>query len=632
MSTEPTASVPASPSPGGAVDALILCALQDELDAVLASAGGAEAWEVRKDAENFRLHRRTLDNGRGGRLRVAVAWTGEMGRLRAASRAQQLIREVDPACVAMCGICAGDRSKVALGDVVVAERLWSPNEGSKEHVVEGKPAVTWHNLRTFDLEATWKMDAAFFAREMDVSALREARPRSRAYQRRWLLDALLAHEDGGVAPQDHAERKARCPDWREVVSATERAGLVERRGGKLSLTAEGRELAQNERVLNVDGIPEDPPFAVRVGAMATVDAVQEDRTLFERLRGLVRKTIAVEMEGTGVAEEAERAGRRSIVVKAVSDHADEEKDDSFQTFACRAAAEVLVAFLLKHLDPVDRTVDAKALMMRVDILVGEVEKDFEEDHRKATELFDAEQYEAARDAYNAMFERAKRMADATDRPTLREWAQKCLLNAAAATVNLQEMDEARSLLATVDASVLSPKNRLNLAEAEALVGAVEQAEKLMGETDVLDDESLQERVTEVRQRIAIRRGQVPDDLVSSRAVRVDAATALLGHGDSRPRSNDRSGPSGGQAGWAHRSFRRGRAHRCAPADHLRETSRRPFRARRAPGRGPSRAGGELRGASRTSPTAAHSAKPRPHRRRLPQYDQRGPAPDQALHR
>ncbi len=38
------------------------------------------------------------------------------------------------------------------------------------------------------------------------------------------------------------------------------------------------------------------------------------------------------------------------MVKAVSDHGDEDKDDGFRSFACLAAAEFLVAFLLQYVD------------------------------------------------------------------------------------------------------------------------------------------------------------------------------------------------------------------------------------------------------------------------------------------
>jgi WD40 repeat protein/nucleoside phosphorylase len=334
------------------VDVLILTALQDELEAVLAlGEDGPARWQERKDQQGFRCYRREVDNGRGGRLRIAAAWTGEMGGRTAAVRAQQLIGEFDPACLAMCGICAGYRKKVALGDVIVADQLYSYDEG-KVVAAEGKPAEVFHSLRTFDLQAAWKMDAAFLARELDLAELSRGRPRSRAAQRRWLLSALLAQDEaGGAAPASHPDRKSRCPDWTDVVRETQKAGLVALQGGRLSLAPAGREQALNDQVLHVDGLPEDPPFQVHVGAITAGVAVQEDPGLFERLRRLVRTTLGVEMEGAAIGDVAARFARRAIVVKAVSDHADQDKDDSFRGFACRASAEVLMAFLLKHVEP-----------------------------------------------------------------------------------------------------------------------------------------------------------------------------------------------------------------------------------------------------------------------------------------
>lgn len=348
----PLASSSASLPSAGAIDALILCALQDELEAVLAlGEGGPAGWTQQRDAMGFRCYLRRFDSSRGGQLRIAAAWTGEMGRLAAANRAQQLIRELDPACLAMCGICAGDRKKVALGDVIVADQLYSYDDG-KVQAGEGGPPLMWHSLRTFDLTATWKMDAAFLARELDLSGLKAARPLSRASQRRWLLSALLAHEAaGGLAPTNHAARKVRCPDWTDVIREAQRAGLVEVDSGKLRLTMRGQERAREDQLLYPDGLPEDPPFQVHVGAIATGATVQEDPTLFDRLRRLVRTTLGVEMEGAAIGEAAARFARPAIVVKAVSDHADHEKDDSFRKFSCRASGEVLMAFLQKHLNP-----------------------------------------------------------------------------------------------------------------------------------------------------------------------------------------------------------------------------------------------------------------------------------------
>ena len=119
----------------------------------------------------------------------------------------------------------------------------------------------------------------------------------------------------------------------------------------LALTEDGHKAVRKERRLYPKGRKVDRELRIEVGALATGKTVREDPELFERLARLVRSTIAVDMEGMAIAEVAERLGRRAIVVKAVSDHADHEKDDRYRAFACKASATFLLAFLLKHLDP-----------------------------------------------------------------------------------------------------------------------------------------------------------------------------------------------------------------------------------------------------------------------------------------
>lgn len=529
---EPAAPAPATSLTSGGVDVLILCALQDELDAVLAlGEGGRDRWAEQRDSKGFRCYRRTLDNERGGALRVAAAWAGEMGAVVAASRAQQLIGELNPACLSMCGICAGDREKVALGDVIVADQLYRYDEG-KVVAPEGKPAVMWNSLKTFDLEATWKMDAAFLRRELDFSDLGAARPRSRGSQRRWLLWALLSQEEGGVEVLRHPERKVRVPDWTRVVKAAQDTGLVALRAGKMSLTEEGKEQALNEQVLYVDGLPEDPLFQVHVGAIATGSAVQEDGGLFDRLRRLVRTTLGVEMEGAALGEVAARFGRKVLLVKAVSDHADEEKDDSFRGFACRASATVLVELLKRLVEPGERRGEShfKALAAYTEVLEDAVDQRFEEEHKRASQLFLECRYAEAREAYERIRSQAEPLAErasAVERPALRRWVEQCKLNEAAASLNLQEIDVAKTLLDTIDTGLLPPKMRLSLAEQRASLGDVDKAAAMLAEVEESGDERLRTRKVEIQQRIDICRDQIPEDLVAAAPVRLDATVAFL---------------------------------------------------------------------------------------------------------
>ncbi len=169
----------------GPVDVLIVTAVQDELDGLLAISG-REGWIETRDLGGFRYYLRSLPSERGGQLVFAAAWLGQMGERTAALRGQQLVTELEPECLAMCGICAGDPKKVARGDVIVADQLYPFDEG-KRVAEPGKEAVFYHAIRTFDLQATWKTDAAYMARELDLKALAEARPPSLLAQRRWLL-------------------------------------------------------------------------------------------------------------------------------------------------------------------------------------------------------------------------------------------------------------------------------------------------------------------------------------------------------------------------------------------------------------------------------------------------------------
>src|SRR5262249_3937478 len=161
--------------------------------------------------------------------------------------------------------------------------------------------------------------------------------------------ALYAHEaEGGPPPVSLAERKTRCPGWPLRTQEAIQDGLLALDAGVLSLTEKGRKLVLDERTIHPDELPDDPEIQVHVGAIATGKTVRKDPELFQRLERLVRTTIGVEMEGAAIGELARYFDKRGIVVKAVSDHGDMQKDDAFRKFACRASAEVLMAFLLDH--------------------------------------------------------------------------------------------------------------------------------------------------------------------------------------------------------------------------------------------------------------------------------------------
>ncbi len=338
------------------VDVLVVTALMDELDAVLELQVGGEgrsAWTLKRDRSGFPYHVREIENAHGEALRVAAALS-DMGESAAAVRAVGLIKDLDPVCLAMCGICAGRRGDVFLGDAIIADRVFSYDHGKFVATTAERDDEFFHDIKTYNLESTWKVEAQYFAREFQQNPkLTLERPPSKATQVRWLLHKLFAHETGnGPSPLDLPERDLNCPGWEESIEELRNSALIETKLGTLKLTEKGRSRVEEERLRDPNGRKaKDPAFRVHVGPIATGKTVREDPKQFERLKRHVRKVLGVEMEAAAIGLVAEELKRRSIIVKSVSDYADHEKDDAFRHFACHTAASVLMEFIRKHMRP-----------------------------------------------------------------------------------------------------------------------------------------------------------------------------------------------------------------------------------------------------------------------------------------
>jgi nucleoside phosphorylase len=330
-------------------DVLVVTALLDELTALHAVDGGAGKWAEARHPAGFVYHYRQIDT-----LWIAAVWAGEMGETATAVRATSLIDHLNPACLAMCGICAGNRSDVFLGDTIVADRIYSYDHGkliATKRSHSRREEQFLHDITTYNLDVLWRDDAAYFAQDPDfVKRMTRARPPSHERQEAWILGRLFDHAAGRCsAPIDDPERQTACPDWTNRIKALTRTKLICRSGSSLSLTPKGGGLVEKERVDYPDGHPGDPAFRIHVGPIATGKTVREDPEIFDRLRRFARKTIGIEMEAAAIGSVAHQFHRRAIVVKAVSDYGDHDKDDGYRAFAARAAAEVLMKLLRRQL-------------------------------------------------------------------------------------------------------------------------------------------------------------------------------------------------------------------------------------------------------------------------------------------
>lgn len=193
-------------------DVVILTAIKLEFDAVRkveADAVAGSSWEEAPGPSGLPVAYRRFA-GKGDRpLRVAVALAPDMGATAAVNTLLPLVEALRPRCVAMCGVCAGRRGKVALGDVVAADRLYYHDTGKQ------LPERVEQDLTTYKLRDDWKIALE----RMDPGALFGseawflARPLTTEWREQRVLvnigndDAELWAAAGGRAPSP-------CARWR----------------------------------------------------------------------------------------------------------------------------------------------------------------------------------------------------------------------------------------------------------------------------------------------------------------------------------------------------------------------------------------------------------------------------------
>src|SRR4051812_5133660 len=110
------------------VDVVIVTAVKDEYDAALLVNTGAwsgSAWRRETGPTGLEVALRTFRASDGKPLRVVLTRALETGGVATASAVEPLIAQYKPSCIGMCGVCAGRRGSVELGDVIVADRLWT---------------------------------------------------------------------------------------------------------------------------------------------------------------------------------------------------------------------------------------------------------------------------------------------------------------------------------------------------------------------------------------------------------------------------------------------------------------------------------------------------------------------------
>jgi nucleoside phosphorylase len=326
------------------VDVCIVCALAEEALAFLNVV--EEHWHISWTKQidpryryNYRLA--SIPNEKGEPLNIHVSWLSRYGSQEMVLHLGHVIEEYQPRLAAMTGICAGDKRSVKLGDLVVAERTFTYDTGK---IVLDEQGQTVHQPDTITYQICDK--TLQFLRLFDqwnprVAAL--VRPFSKQQQRDWLLERLATEATGSVKDISLVDREEYAPAWRQLI--------YEFQHGPEPFLSPTRVLRDSAMIEHLrDGlIPfpfQDPPKArCHVSPLASGSAVRSDDP-FEDIQIPVRGAVAIDMEGAAFGRVMQHfSAIEWLIVKGVSDYANQDKDDSYHTYAATVSATYMLCFI-----------------------------------------------------------------------------------------------------------------------------------------------------------------------------------------------------------------------------------------------------------------------------------------------
>jgi nucleoside phosphorylase len=345
------------------IDVLIITTLPKERDALLQCkdlpGSPNNEWEVRKDDLDSIYYWRSFERDDGTSFVVATASASSIGEQTSIVTVPRLVARLRPRCLAMVGICAGNREEdVRLGDIVIADRVFDFDFGKLKAYYnkrQGRREEFLHDLTTYNLCPRWKDQINNLSQQPFewISSIHSKRPKSDEHQEYWLLHQVYNYQSNlqtyeYESLKSHPDREEECPNWEKVVARLWENNLLV--GGKLELTDYGKSLIERSLLLNKE--EKDPPEPrIHLGPIGTTSRVIRDPKIFDYIRKVQGRVLGMEMEGNAIGAVAENFEIPMIVVKGVSDYADHSKSDQFPQYAAEASARFLIAFLKKHWPP-----------------------------------------------------------------------------------------------------------------------------------------------------------------------------------------------------------------------------------------------------------------------------------------
>ena len=328
-------------------DVCIMCALAEEAKAVLEVISrrcGVSFEQGYSTSDNYEYRYTMIQNNKGESLLIHVSWPPDNGPLETSLHFKPVLKESHPRFVAMTGICAGDKRKVKLGDLVIVDRAFIYDNG-KIVIGEDGQREPLHDVKTYNADPSVLQAVRLFDSWKPV-VTKLKRPSSMRQQREWLLSKLLEEATPQLQKIDLKELEKHVPDWRKIVQELQGGpGSYLTKEWTLKNPSSIHQLRYGKEVFPF----KDPPQPEsHIAPMASGSAVRSDNP-FKDVQIPVRGTVAIDMEGAAFYRTVEEFSNiRSLLVKGVCDYADKNKDDTYHRYASLVSATYILCFIQEY--------------------------------------------------------------------------------------------------------------------------------------------------------------------------------------------------------------------------------------------------------------------------------------------
>ncbi|HTK09197.1 MAG TPA: hypothetical protein VL485_18660 [Ktedonobacteraceae bacterium] len=328
-------------------DVCLVCALAEEAKALIAEIT-RQCQVTFQEGYSPTLKRdyrhTTIQNRHGEPLSIHISWQTNPGAVETGLHLTSLLREIRPRFVGMTGMCAGDQTQVALGDIVVAERAFFYDSGELAVDDRGRK-VYRHNTTTWQPHQETLHTLRMFT---DAQALNIhlSRPISRRQQRDWLLSTLYESGSHRLTDLTQQDLQQYAPHWRKILPML--------KSGERPFLSEENELLDPDRVGGLYYGEEEFPYrdpavpAIHIKPIASGNTERADNP-FAEIRYPVQGTVAVDLEGAAFYRTlADFPETPAFLAKGVCDYADQTRDETYRAYASTVAAAYMLGFLQAH--------------------------------------------------------------------------------------------------------------------------------------------------------------------------------------------------------------------------------------------------------------------------------------------